>query len=91
VQASEELLVGPQDIFKGNDIANGPSLQFLAKLADVIVTLRQYSPDSPVLRQAIVATVLHFFQAQYSDQVSEIASLIEMRIPQNLEFQLLGK
>jgi hypothetical protein len=89
----EELKVGPQDIFKGNDFRQGPSMWFLAKLADNLVAMKPYDREGklPMLRPAILATVLFFSDGEFPDKVSEITTLLQKWIDENLYWKLLGK
>ena len=69
------------------------AIPFLAKLADSIVSLRDWLQDDkkPILHHAILLTMIDFHGGVHSKQVSEAALFVEAMICEDLEFRLLNK
>lgn len=66
---------------------------FLAKLADSIVSLREWMKEekTPVLHLSILSTLIVFYEGSHSQEVSQAAALVEEMITQDVEFKLLNR
>lgn len=66
---------------------------FLAKLADSIVSLREWIKEekTPVLHLAILSTMIEFHEGTHSQQVSDAVALVEEMITQDIEFRILNR
>lgn len=69
------------------------TIAFLAKLADSIVSLREWIRDdkAPILHIAILSTMTEFYGGVHSQEVSEAAALVERIISEDIEFKVLNK
>jgi hypothetical protein len=69
------------------------SFPFITKLADNIVSLRNFYKDDkhPVLHSALLLTTIYFYGGEHSLRVSELTAFLEEAICEDLEFKLTNK